>query len=557
MLPFILILLLLGGLVFLLTIIAIFHCLDSRVFDDRGRLLPGPSSHIWGKSLYASVINLFQGSRRYARAVCDYFLIRIGDGDLVAFKSIFGSPYVVVAHPEMAKTVLTGHYMKFRKDPRWDQLSFMLGDGLYTCDDREYTRFRSILGPLCRSQALKCMVTVFNIHTRRLVRHWHYRLKRIELDSGTLDSVKVLLDEDIHNLLTGIMCESGFGYDFCTKSGSETVSEDFETIVNEASERLAQPFSWWSLLFPSRVKASKAAGARLNQLVDATIEDRLRQQALEQTDPASFTCPLPRCDRARSSDALLEDYDSDATAPEQNDLLHLMLMLNEGSNEYQRLSSKQVRDHILTFMVAGYENTANTLLWIIYELCLHPEVQTKCQEEVDSIMNVRGVRTTTVVYDDISRFSLLIQVLKETMRLHPSQPMIVRECATKCNLGHYSLQPKTTVMVSLQALHRHPDFWYLPDEFFPERFSHDNISETIKHPFQYLPFAAGSRNCIGQRFAQMALTVIMAILLSKFSFELLQDDLAKVVIENDSRHCPVNFRVRIHSRDPLTPLEKS
>lgn len=540
--PHILWILLLCILISLTFVLGMLYILDSRVFDECGKQLPGPANHFWGRNYYSSIISLVQGSRHYAKSVCDMFLPQLGDGNLVAFNSITGTPFVIIAHPELIKNVLTGHYMKFRKDSRWDRLVQLLGDGLYTCDDREYTRFKSILGPLCRSQALKCMVTVFNLHTRRLVRHWHFRLKKTELDRGISDSVKVSVDEDIRNLITGIICESGFGYDFFTKSKSESVAQDFETLVNEVSERLIDPFPWWTLFFPSRVRAAREACDRLKALIDATIEERLRHSNGSGTPDS----------RVQSATDSLLDGDTDAS-PDKNDFLHLMLMLNESGNDYQRLSNEQIRDHILTFMVAGYENLIYTMMWIIYELATHPEIQEKCQQEVDSIMNVHGVHTTAVVYEDISKFTMLIQVLKETMRLHPPEPMLVRECTAKCSIGGYSMRPNTTVMISLMALHRHPDFWYLPEEFFPDRFAQENIGETIKHPFQYLPFAAGSRNCIGQRFAQMALTVITAVLLSRFHFELSPEDKEKVLVEEHYGHYPVNLRVHIHSRDGSTP----
>lgn len=528
--PHFLLIVLLCLLIGFMVAMGIMYLMDSRVYDECGKQLPGPSHHFWGKNYLSSATSLFQGSAYYARAVCEAFLPRVGDGNLVAFNSLRGTAHVIIAHPEMVKNVLTGHFMKFRKDSRWDRMTYMLGDGLYTCEDREYTRFKSILGPLCRSAALKCMVTVFNLHSRRLVRHWHFRHKKTELDKGEADSVKVLLDEDVRNLLTGVICEAGFGYDFYTKQQSASVAEDFETLVTEVNDRMTDPVSWWPMLFPARARRAKDAADRLRALLDKTITDRL--------NPSD------------EADALLE---GDAS-PEKNDFLHLLLMLNEGGNEYQKLSNAQIRDHILTFMVAGYDNTIHALLWILYELCLHPDVQQRCQEEVDGIMNVHGVQTTAVVYEDISRFSLLIQVLKETMRLHPPQPLLVRECAAQCNIGGYAMRPGTQAMVSLAALHRHADFWYLPNEFFPDRFSQENIAETIKHPFQYLPFAAGSRSCIGQRFAQMALTVIVAVLLSKFSFELLPEDKEKIQVEDTFGHYPVNFRVRVHARgQPLSP----
>jgi cytochrome P450 len=193
-------------------------------------------------------------------------------------------------------------------------------------------------------------------------------------------------------------------------------------------------------------------------------------------------------------------------------------------------------------------------MWIIYEFCLNQDIQLRCQQEVDAILAVKGIKTSAVTYEDIPRFSRLIEALKETLRLHPPVATLTRRCTTSCSIGDYQIKSGTKISVSILALHQREDYWYLPTQFFPDRFSAENVAETIKHPFQYLPFGAGSRNCIGQRFAQMAVVVILAILLSKYHFEVDESDLKKIQFEEKVSNSIKNFKVSIYDREDLEKI---
>jgi cytochrome P450 len=212
------------------------------------------------------------------------------------------------------------------------------------------------------------------------------------------------------------------------------------------------------------------------------------------------------------------------------------------------LSIEEIVDHIFTFIFLGYENMVSTILWIFYELCRHPDIQRQCSEEVDRIMTVQGMHTSVVLFDDIPRFKHLIEVLKETLRLHPPIPAITGNCQAPCKLGKFYLKKGTKIHISLLALHKHPNFWYLPDEFLPDRFSPENAFDSMKSPFQYIPFGGGSRNCIGQRFGQMAILVVVAVLLSKFSFSMLDEDYQTMKIEEKYVMRPTNMKIRIKLR---------
>ncbi|KAJ1436138.1 cytochrome P450 [Ochromonadaceae sp. CCMP2298] len=235
---------------------------------------------------------------------------------------------------------------------------------------------------------------------------------------------------------------------------------------------------------------------------------------------------------------------------ECRDLLDMLLQCGEDRGEADsKLSRSELRDHLSTFLTAAHEPTSTCLLWTVYELCRHQEVQARCQREVDSIMIAGGVQQTDLGYDEINKFSYLVQVLKETMRLHPVTGNIARQCMAECTVGDYRLRKGTTVVVSTVAVHRHPSFWKDPDVFDPERFSRENIRHTVTHPYQYVPFSAGPRGCIGQRFALMEVIVVLGSLLSHFTFSLAAKDRAQVQEEETLTMQPLNLNVVVSLRE--------
>ncbi len=623
-----------------------FHIFDSRVFDEKGQLIPGPKHHLWGKNNYFSIARLAHYSHQYSKVIYEKFLKEVGNGDIVAYNWINGKATIIVAHPDMAKSVLSGHHLKYLKDESWDNVKDLLGNGLGTCHVKIWQRYRNILSPLFRSSNLRDMVTTFNIHSRRLLRHWHFRLQQAIQDSPNLATtthstntaasitststsstshhhpfhfessnidkiyIKSLIDKELRHLVLGIICEAGFGYDFFTKKNSELFAQDFEILFNEFSLRMTSggngngsngmlgeedtlfrifgksKFFPKSLLFSVMPKDMKQdqqvvqkALTHIQQLIEKTIHARLNGTLLDDdiitasSSPKSTPAPSP----PPSDDGIFNELSSNfhtsqlppappiplphpslgklspqisVESEQTNDLLQLLLYANEDTIDYQKLSIEEIRDHILSFMILGFENTAMTLIWMIYELCLHQDIQKQCQKEIDSILIIKsGIKTSAVTYEDISKFHKLIQVLKETLRLHPPMSTITRKCTTSCNIGDYTIKSGSRISISLLALHQHPDYWYLPNDFFPDRFSTENINETIKHPFQYIPFGAGGRNCIGQRFSQMSIIVIMAILLSKYHFTLDEDDKLLIKFEEKASNGLENLRVVIQDRE--------
>jgi cytochrome P450 len=190
------------------------------------------------------------------------------------------------------------------------------------------------------------------------------------------------------------------------------------------------------------------------------------------------------------------------------DLLDLLLA-GEDPETKKRMNTDELRDNLLTFIVAGHETTALTLSWALYLCAFDPSVQDKLRAEAQSVL--RG-RTATA--QDCPNLPYTEQVIKETLRLYPPAAIVSRTAQAHDTLRDREIRPGDTVMMPFYALHRNHALWPDPDRFDPERFAKGAKYDR----FSYLPFGDGPRVCIGASFAMTEATVILSTLISRFRF---------------------------------------
>ncbi|MDZ7709057.1 MAG: cytochrome P450 [Roseovarius sp.] len=190
------------------------------------------------------------------------------------------------------------------------------------------------------------------------------------------------------------------------------------------------------------------------------------------------------------------------------DLLDLLLD-GEDPESKRRMSTPELRDNLLTFIVAGHETTALTLGWSLY-LCAHDQdVQARARAEAQAVLT-DGVATGA----DVARLPLIRQIIDEALRLYPPAGMVSRTALGPDTLCGREIRPGDTVIIPIYALHRHHMLWDAPDTFRPERFA----DRKAVPRYAYLPFGDGPRICIGASFALQEAVIILATLLARFRF---------------------------------------
>ncbi|MBN7787029.1 cytochrome P450 [Ponticoccus gilvus] len=189
------------------------------------------------------------------------------------------------------------------------------------------------------------------------------------------------------------------------------------------------------------------------------------------------------------------------------DLLDLLLA-GEDPETQRRMSVPELRDNLLTFIVAGHETTALTLAWSLYLLAFDQKAQERAREEVLSVVS-GGVATG----EDVDRLPFVRHVADEALRLYPPAGMISRTAQAADTLGGREIRRGDTVIIPIYALHRHHMLWEAPDAFRPERWEGGKPER-----YAYLPFGDGPRICIGASFALQEAVIILATLLANFRF---------------------------------------
>ncbi|KAJ8022842.1 Cytochrome P450 4V2 [Holothuria leucospilota] len=195
--------------------------------------------------------------------------------------------------------------------------------------------------------------------------------------------------------------------------------------------------------------------------------------------------------------------------------LDLLLELHEEDGNF---TIDDIREEVDTFMFEGHDTTAAAISWALFMLGHHPEVQKKVHKELDQVFG--NDRDRYITNEDIQKLQYLGCVIKETLRLYPSVPMISRQLEEDAILSGQTVPKGTLIIIGIYFLHRSADYFPEPDVFNPDNFLPENVEG--RHPFAYIPFSAGPRNCIGQKFAMMEEKVILATLLRKLKFRSLQ-----------------------------------
>lgn len=174
------------------------------------------------------------------------------------------------------------------------------------------------------------------------------------------------------------------------------------------------------------------------------------------------------------------------------------------------LDDIEIRDNLLTLIVAGHETTALTISWALYLISMSPAVEARLLAEIDSVFAGRGDDLTTA--DDLARLPYLEQVLNETLRLYPAAPVLLRVATEDDVICGEDISAGDPLLIAVYALHRHKTAWETPEAFDPDRFAPDRPRPDR---FQFLPFGAGPRICIGAAFAMMEASLILVEILRK------------------------------------------
>jgi cytochrome P450 len=274
-----------------------------------------------------------------------------------------------------------------------------------------------------------------------------------------------------------------------------------------------------------------------------TVAMRFANDHIETLQLLPVWLPLPKNIRFREARATLDALvyrliDEHRGEERRGDLLSmLMAVTDEGDGG--KMTPKQLRDEVMTLVLAGFETTANALSWALYLVAQHPVVARRLEEEATRVL---GGREAT--FEDVPLLEYTERVMQEAMRLYPPAWAFERQAVEDDEIGGYAIPKGTTIAICPYVLHRNPAIWENPERFDPDRFLPERSNERSR--FAYLPFGDGPRVCIGKGFAMMAMKIILAMLACSFRWRMASND----PVEMDPR---ITLRPRNGMRMAIVP----
>lgn len=453
-------------------------------------------------------------------------------------------PFVALFSPENVETILTSTQI-LDKASEYRFFEPWIGEGLVTSKRKKWRFRRKILTPAFHFRILNDFLPIINDEASKLVR----KLNNIKFigqandDDDDGDEAKTARQIDIVPIVAlctlDTICETAMGVNInCQENENSDYVKSLYELSEIALQRVTRPWLWLDLVF-YRTKSGKQfveANSVMQKISTDVILERKQEwlqmlnRDIEKPTTSKQSPPQPQT-VAMSFDDVLE---SSLFKSGNKRLAFLDLMLHQHLIE-KTMSIDDIREEVDTFMFAGHDTTAMSISWTLYMLGLHEQIQDKVRQEIDSVVGqASGLRekietfdekrpaqklnTTDLTTEQLRELKYLDRVIKESLRLWPSIPFVAREMTEDLLVGGKYLVPKgATCMVFTHVLHNNPKYWPRPEIFDPDRFL---PAETVKrHPFAYIPFSAGPRNCIGQRFAQMEMKVILAKVIQNYKIK--------------------------------------
>lgn len=378
-----------------------------------------------------------------------------------------------ITESSLIRTVLLDERDKYYKKSTIRFLGPLLGRGILTSEGSEWKWQRQASAPLFRQQDLLRFVPTFVRVTEALLERWR------AAPPGSVQAV----DRDMTRITFEVISAT------LLPSADRTVAPEVERSMG-----VFQRWAGWGLLYATTglpawlPRPGMGSSARAITTLRNAVLAMLREKGSGPFSPKKGPDPFS-----------------------QPDDLMQRLMHARDPETGQTMDESRLVDNLLTFYLAGHETTARALSWTLYLLARSPEWGEQLAAEVARVTGGAPVEA-----EHVERLILVQQFLKESMRVFPPVPIMSRQALVDTELGGRRLRAGTTVVIPIYAIHRHAKRWAEPAAFDPMRFA--PASEAKLERYQYMPFGAGPRICIGLSFAMLEATAVLATLLQRARF---------------------------------------
>ncbi|CAK1578179.1 unnamed protein product [Parnassius mnemosyne] len=393
---------------------------------------------------------------------------------------LFSRRYVILFHPKYIEGVVT-HSEIITKGRSYDFLRPWLGDGLLTSTGSRWRLHRKFLTPAFHFNILQNFLPVFFKNEKVLIEN----LRRYADGETDLNLFPIIALAALDNVTESIM-----GMSFNAQRDNES---KYVKAIGELSSIVA-------LRMRNAFMAEKA-------IFNLSTYKKNQDQALSIIHGHTRKVIETRREELKKANITTIAANSDIGIKNKYAFLDLLLLSEVDGN---RISDEMIREEVDTFLFEGHDTTTSAISFILFCMSRHKEVQDKVFAEQKTIFKDNLNRDAT--YSELHQMKYLELVIKESLRLFPSVPLIERKITKDIEVAGLKFKKKTSVIIDIFHMQRLPEFYEDPMEFRPERFESINA----RNPFSWLAFSAGPRNCIGQKFAMIEMKVTLSGILKHF-----------------------------------------
>ncbi|KAL6446210.1 hypothetical protein ACFW04_001081 [Cataglyphis niger] len=412
-------------------------------------------------------------------------MFQFKDGIFIFWLGI--KPFINIYKPEFLEVILSSTE-NIDKDMPYDMMESWLGKGLLTSTGKQWNHDRKLIGPTFHFAILDRFAVIISEKAEILTKCLE---KEIAMNSGK----PINIFPFANNVALDVICETAMGIDI----HAQEVETEYTTTIHRNSkliaDRIFQPWLWSDWLY-NLVPSGRRYNSELNIIHKFTKEVIRKRKLARQSGN----------DSAKWEN---EDHEFDIGKRKRKAFLDLLLDQNEKTET--PLNDDELRAQVDTFMFEGHDTTAVAITWTLFLLGNNLEHQEKVHEELETVFKDSKKPASL---KELSELKYLDRIIKETLRLYPSVPIITRKLKKDIKIDDFTFLKDVIVVLQIALTHINPEVWTDPNKFDPDRFLPENSKH--RNPYAYVPFSAGPRNCIGQRFALLEEKIILTAILRKW-----------------------------------------
>ncbi|VVC32803.1 Hypothetical protein CINCED_3A011220 [Cinara cedri] len=480
-------------LMFIVSILLFIKCFCVRRSEEHYRMCAKLPSMPRG---YIADLKLgFRHATLNPKDVLPYFAKVLKQYGPMVYMNVLGRSYVLLNDPDDIKALLSSS-QHINKGPEYGMLKPWLNKGLLTSGNQKWHSRRKLLTYTFHFKILETYIPTFNKHAKLLTK---------ELGKMVSSGQRVSLYSYMTLCALDIISETIMGTELRSQEGrSMEYVKAIYRVTDVMIKRIFKFWLWNNYIF--RLSQSGRDFKKSLKILHTFTENVIREKRYK-----------------------LETVNSLTTEEISIDLL---IGLSKQNPEI--MTDLDIREEVDTFLFEGHDTSSTAMTLALILLGLHQDVQNSVREELYSIF---GDSDRDATMEDLKSMTYLERVIKETLRLYPSVPGVTRTLRQCLNIREYKIPSQTVIGVIPYLLHREDKLYPNPLTFNPDRFLPENSCN--RHPYAYIPFSAGPRNCIGQKYAMHQMKTVISTVIRQMQIETLgsQDDIiigAQLILRPES-----------------------